>query len=273
MPAASGISSTQENAPVNLEDGIAALAATQASEILYNLSGQQFTGDCGPVTVRPLSRPTDQDTRGLSGMGFSGSGGYMASWGTCTAYGTRSGAISHYGCSKPPEIELGAHPVTLVTQVKIDGILIPSNEYFLQDYRILVRRRASAGATPTARWGWPTCQLIDLPDSEPGTFSVTYRYGVAPPASGIMACKVLALQLALSASGLKNRLPTRITSMNRQGVGTMVVDVMDFLKQGLTGIYEVDLFLRTFNPSGMKRKAVVFSPDLGRPRRMPPGVT
>lgn len=256
-----------------IDPGLAAKMATVASEMLYILSGQQFTGACGPVTVRPISRPTDQDTRGIAGLGFSGSGGYLASWGSCTAYGAQSGAINHFGCSNPPEVELGAYPITEIELVKIDGIVIPPNEYFIQDYRTLVRRRPSAGATPTERWGWPTCQLIDLPSTEVGTFSVTYLYGVAPPAGGALAAAVLAGELALDQTGKATRLPKRVTSLTRQGVAAMIVDPMDFLKAGLTGIYDVDLWLRTINPGGNRRKAIVFSPDMGRPRRMPAGTS
>jgi hypothetical protein len=270
-PECQSIGEDDEGNDIPMDPAVAAMAAGWASEILYNLSGQQFTGACGPVTVRPVSRPVDQDTRGISGLGFSGSGGYLASWGSCTAFGSTSGAVSHYGCSRPPDIELGAYPVTQILLVKIDGVVIPPNEYYLQDYRKLIRSRVSASATPTERWGWPVCQLLDLPDTEVGTFSVEYMYGVPPPTSGVMAATVLGAQLALNASSAPNSLPTRITSISRQGVSMMVVDVMDFLKDGLTGLYEVDLFLRTVNPSGMKRKAIVFSPDMGAPKRMPPG--
>jgi hypothetical protein len=255
----------------DIDEAIAATMATVASEVLYHLSGQQFTGACGPVEVRPVSRPYDIDTRAFGSMI---PGGYMSSWGTCSAYGTPGvGGVSHYGCSLPPEVELGAYPVTAIDQVKIDGILIPPNEYYIQDYKVLVRRRISAASTPTDRWGWPTCQVLDLPDSEQGTFSVTYYYGVPPPDSGVLAATVLAAQLALNASGKPDRLPQRITSITRQGVTAAVVDVMDFLKNGQTGIYEVDLFIRTFNESGARKKSMVWSPDMGRPRRLPPGVT
>jgi hypothetical protein len=250
-----------------LDPTLAATMATVASETLYVLSGQQFTGACGPVTVRPISRPIDADTRfmaNLVGMGW------LSSWGTCTAYGTPlTGGVAHYGCSNPPEIELGAYPITSIDLVKLDGIVIPPNEYYLQDHRSLVRLRPSAAATPTQRFGWPTCQLMDLPDTEIGTFAVTYHYGVPPPQSGILAASVLAGQLGLDQSGSDTRLPRRVTSISRQGMTAMIVDVMDFLKEGLTGIYEVDLFLHWANPSGSKMRSFVWSPDIGRPKRMP----
>ena len=245
----------------------AALIASSVSELLYKFSGEQFTGACGPVTVRPMARPTDQDLRGFLGGGGSG---YLQSWGICMSYGmAASGVASHYGCSNPPQVDLGAYPVTQVTSVKIDGVTIPANEYQLQDYKWLIRVRPTASSTPTERWGLPTCQNLTLPDTEPGTFSVTLMYGQPPPTSGVDAALTLAREVALSQLGLPNGLPTRTTSINRQGVQATVLDFADFVAAGRTGIYVVDLFIKAYNPTGSTRPALVWSPDTGRPRRMP----
>lgn len=243
---------------------ICAEAAMAASEALYELSGRVYTGNCGPVTVRPLSRPTDVDTRvwgvWLDGLGLSGE---LGSWGVCTS----AGVLSHFGCSNPPEIELGAYPVTEITEVKIDGVVIPADEYELRDYRWLVRMRPTESSTPTEQYGWPTCQINDLPDTEKGTFSVTYMYGQPPPSMGMIAAKKLAQYLALPQLGDTKHYPQRVTSIQRQGVSQMVVDVMDIVKTKATGIYEVDLFLASANPNKNARQGAVWSPDLGRPRR------
>lgn len=245
---------------------VLAEAAIVASEILYELSGRIFTGECGPVTVRPISRPTDADTRSwgaaLSPLGW------FSSWGLCTSYGSSiPGVMSHYGCSNPPEIELGAYPVTEIVQVLIDGVVIPADEYELRNHRWLVRMRTSASSAPTERWGWPTCQINDLPDSQEGTFSVTYRYGSPPPASGKLAARKLAEYLALPQISETARLPQRTTQVSRQGVTAQAASVTDLIKDGLLGIYEVDVFLQSVNPSKNKRQATVWSPDIGRPRR------
>lgn len=254
---------------VTVDTATAQLAAEVATEVLYNLSGQQFSGDCGPVVVRPISRPTDADTRGLVSRLPAG---YIAVWGWSSAWGQpASGAASHYGSALPPEVELGAYPVTLIVRVKIDGEVIPPSEYYLQDRRKLIRRRPYAAAEPTARYGWPTTQIMDLPDTEPGTFSVTYKYGTPPPATGVLAAKRLAQQLTLNLVGEDSVIPQRYTSINRAGETIQAVDVMDFFEKRLTGIYEVDLFLRTFNPSGAIRRPLAWSPDVGRPRPTPAG--
>jgi len=247
-------------------DALYADAATQASELLYELSGRIFTGACGPVTIRPVARPSDADTRGIRGLG---AGSWYYSWGSGYGATPDMGTVARYGRTDPPTIVLGGYPVTAILEVKIDGVVIPPDEYELRDYKQLVRMRPTAASAPTERYGWPTSQLQDLPDDQPGTFSVTYTYGVAPLASGVLACRKLAEYLALPQLGDTTKVPQRVTSVQRQGISAMVVDVMDIVKTGRTGIYEVDIWLRSVNPHQNARQAAVYSPDLGRARRVP----
>jgi hypothetical protein len=252
---------------LTIPDGWAAQMAAVASEVLYVRSRRQFTGTCGPVTIRPLARPPDSDSRyGGRGIpaGYLTAGQYGSVWGV-----GGTGAVQYYGTVNPPTIDLGAYPVQEVTEVIINGVVIPPDEYQLQDYRQLVRVRTSASAEPTEMWGWPIFQVLDLPLTEVGTFGVTYTYGVAPPVSGFNAACALGKQLVLNALGEDNCLPQRVTRVSRQGVSVDVTDVQDFLAKGRVGIFEIDLFLDTYNPTGQRMKSLVWSPDLGRPRRMP----
>jgi hypothetical protein len=245
---------------------VAQQMAMVASEILYNASKRVYTGVADPVTVRPIARPTDVDTRfGHRGVPQ----GYLAAGQNSTAYGMPGGGVNYFGSSKPAEVELGGYPIVSIDTVKIDGLIIPPNEYYVQDRRVLVRCLPSAEATPTERWGWPMVQRLDLPDSEPGTFSVTFQYGVAPPASGVLAATTLAVQLVLNYLGQDNSLPQRTVSVSRQGVSVQVASVIDLLKAGMTGIYEVDVFIEAVNPNRSRLPSLVWSPDTGRPRRMP----
>lgn len=241
---------------------VCASKAVMASDILYELSGRIFTGQCGPVTIRPLARPTDADSRAWGG-GWQ----YLSGWGYASSYGATPGIGSHYQSLNPPEIDLGAFPVTEIVQVLIDGVLIPADEYELRDYRKLVRIRPTASSTPTERWGWPTGQILDLPDTQPGTFSVTYKYGQPPPEGGKQAALEFAGVLACGAMGDTTAFPTRITQMSRQGVTARTIDAQDFLAAGMTGIYGVDAWLQSVNPKKLQRQARVYSPDTGRPRR------
>lgn len=244
-------------------DQLCAESAVGASEILYELSGRIFSGQCGPETIRPLARPTDIDTRfsWFGGMGFD------TSWGYANQYDSVPGVCSHYGSINSPEIDLGAYPVTEITLVKIDGEVISADEYELRDYKTLVRMRPTTSSVPTDRWGWPTGQIQDLPDTQPGTFSVTYLYGQPPPASGLLAARKLAEYLVLPQFGDNTKYPRRTTAVTRQGVSSRTTDVVDMLTKGSLGIYEVDVFLNAVNPNRNQRQARVWSPDTGRPRR------
>lgn len=246
-------------------DVLCAEAAVAASDTLYELSGRQFTGECGPVTIRPVARPTDIDTRSwgarLSPLGW------FSAWGLSSGYGaSMPGVSAMYGSSEPPTI-LMPYPVRQVTLVKIDGVVIPADEYELRGHQELVRIRPTANASPTQRYGWPTSQIMDLPDTEAGTFSVTFTFGNEPPALGLMAARKLAELLVLPALGDTTRYPGRLQQVTRQGVSARTTDVIDLLQKGSTGVYEIDLFLNAVNPKRNQRQAVAWSPDVGRARR------
>jgi hypothetical protein len=42
---------------------------------------------------------------------------------------------------------------------------------------------------------------------------------------------------------------------------------MEYLANGYTGLYEVDMFLAAYNPSKSRRRARVWSPDMDYTRR------
>ena len=245
-------------------EAICAEAAVAASDVLYELSGRIFPGACGPVTVRPVNRPTDSDSRAY-GATLS-SIGWVASQGFATAYGSYNPAIfTHFGSAEPPSIEL-PYAVTEIKEVKIDGVVIPAEEYELQDFKTLVRVMPPVGTQPTQRYGWPSSQLMNRKDTEPGTFSITYMYGNPPPALGMLAAKKLSEVFALPQLGGEGY-PRRITSMQRQGVSAQITDVMDLLQKGMLGIYEVDAFIAAYNPKKLARQSAVWSPDISRTRR------
>jgi hypothetical protein len=118
------------------------------------------------------------------------------------------------------------------------------------------------------RKGWPCCQDLALPATEPGTFEVAFFYGQEPPKAGKHAAAVLACELALACDGSDEcRLPKRLQSITRQGVTAVVLDAFDFLNRRRTGLIEVDSFLAAYNPHGLTRRASVINPDLMRPVR------
>lgn len=92
---------------------------------------------------------------------------------------------------------------------------------------------------------------------------ITYTFGVPAPTAGKRAARTLARELTKGWAGDEEcQLPDRVTNVSRQGISFTVMDPQDFLDDGRTGIYDVDLFLRAANPDKARKPARVFSPDL-----------
>lgn len=246
----------------DLDGAILPLALQAATDWLFSLTGRQFVGN-ETATVRPTAQPVgwslakwQQYYSSLSGSNYSGS------WGSCSGENDL-----HRLCSTPPQVDLGLYPLNSITSALIDGVTIPSNEYRIDNERWLVRTLPTAHSVPTERYGWPTCQDMRLPSSEIGTFEVTATYGMLPPVQGKVACAALAFELGKDMSGLASELPSRVTSITRQGVSTNFLSIADAVKDGLTGILAADMFVAAVNPTKRTRQPMVYSPDLGTVRR------
>jgi hypothetical protein len=166
------------------------------------------------------------------------------------------GCPGQCGCSKLCEIPLPT-PVASVDEVKIDGVVLAETEYRVDNFDTLVRTPAVSGDC------WPTCQNLELPDTEEGTFSVTVTYGRDVPSALTMATAELACQLLKACVGAPCQLPQRVSTISRQGVTMGFIDPQEFLSQGRTGIYIVDLVIQSLNPHHLTRRSAVWSPDAG----------
>jgi hypothetical protein len=88
---------------------------------------------------------------------------------------------------------------------------------------------------------------------------------------GRMAARTLAIEFVKLFEGSDDcALPQRVTSIARQGVSYTLLDSQDFIEEMRTGIYMVDLFLKSTNPDKARAKARVFSVDVPRGRRYTP---
>lgn len=132
-----------------------------------------------------------------------------------------------------------AHSVRQV--VLPDGSVAPPGGWALGQNDTL--QRANGDVSP-----WPA-----------GT-RVTYLRGAPVPAGGGQAAAALAAELHAVASGGKCRLPGRVTSIAREGVDVMLVDPSTYAEAGLTGLTEVDRWLRAVNPTGATAAAAVYDP-------------
>jgi hypothetical protein len=165
------------------------------------------------------------------------------------------------GCLGSRQIQLGAYPVVEISEVKIDGVTLDADRYRVDANRYLVRQPDPDGSNP----GWPTWQQLDRADDEDGTWSVTFVWGRPPPPLGVTAAAALACEMAKAcqpeqAEGC--RLPKKVQSLTRQGVSIVMTDLATLLSEDRTGIPEVDLFIKTVNPDGLRRPAMAWSPDV-----------
>jgi hypothetical protein len=141
-------------------------------------------------------------------------------------------------------IKLRGRPIINITEV-----LLNDNPIALEDVEIIDR----AQIAPKSYSCWGSCADVTL----------TYQYGAVPPIAGVHAATALANQFIwANTDDDRCSLPQRVTSVSRQGVSWTLLDTQDFLEQGRTGVYSVDLFLRTVNPDKARMRPRVFSPDL-----------
>lgn len=233
-------------------------ATIWATSILHALSGRQF-GAC-PVTIRPCG-PRDNPSGGwmaypvttdgaYTGMGWPASllSPYVLDgvWHNCACAGACC-------CRATAEAWLPG-PVDSVTEVRVDGVILDPSTYRVDNDTWLVR---------TDGGRWPECQDLDTSDpAAAGTFFVTYLRGKALPLAGTLAAGQLACEYAKACSGADCRLPAQLTSLARQGVEITLPDTTALLNAGLTGVADVDLWLRSVNPDCKTHRSRVYSPDI-----------
>lgn len=245
--------------------------AVEASMLMFELSARQFYGICGPVTVRPCQGNCGPSLGWASG-GWQWSWGYWSgNWGYGWYWGNENG-VRQCSCGWDSVIELAGYPVTEVTEVKIGGqVLAPTFTGGAPRYRLDQDRyltRMTDPDDPNTPLHWPLCQRLDLDDDQPGTFAVSYRYGVPPPPLGISAAKQIACQLMLAGTNQNCALPAKVSRIVRQGATLeMVTPIAEMLRKGATGLIAVDAFIAAYNPIGLRRRPAVFTPDLVFPVR------
>ncbi len=104
-----------------------------------------------------------------------------------------------------------------------------------------------------------------------GVVTMTIEYGEDPPASGRNAAAALAShmlradpryrELVEGTEAQEDVLPaSHITSITRAGVTYSYADRAALARNEQTGVYEVDLFLRAANPTGMRHQPKVVAP-------------
>lgn len=248
------------NLDLSSDTSILESAAASASEILYQLSGRIYNGRC-TQTVRPCSDGCGcwpyQFMPGLSigapqvPLGWTGGWGF---WGSGWGWGG-----DHCGCSPLSRALLPGYPVTSITEVKIDGVVLAADEYRLDEWRWLTRMADSDG---NAQF-WPGCQRLDLPDTEEGTWSCTYVHGVTPPETGKRAAAQLGGYLYQSCMTGDCTLPVGATQVTRQGITVAKAPFISWTQingRWATGLPLVDAFLSSVNKKGVSRRPIAWAP-------------
>lgn len=251
--------------------------AVEASMLLFEMSGRKFTGGC-EQTVRPC-RPTCSCWNYLAGPGnYVGTAGwYFAPWGGAWYWQDGCGGIC--GCGVDSKILLSGYPVTKIESVMIGDVELPEfdpdtnqRNWRLDGWKYLTRIDTIDDQGVVQPQRWPACQNLSLDDGQPGTWSVTYKFGVMPPLAGMEAAKQLACELYKACAGAECALPQGVTRLQRQGVtierGLLLTWSNGITTRGIrtgswtTGLELVDAFLSAYNPYGSRRRPGLWSPDL-----------
>lgn len=208
-----------------------------ATETIYLLSGAQYGGECEEVYRPPVNCVGSWPGTGYPSYPTLVAGAWynVAGCGVCP-----SGLLLPF--DYPRE----------VTQVKVDGVVVPSTAWRLDG------RFFYLGAPHH----WPHNQDLGLADTEPGTFSITVLYGLDPTAALRQAAIDLAAEIGKGCSGAPCALPARVTSIVKQGVSISLGVAEELLAAGKTGLASVDGVLAAFNPTSIRHRARFISPDV-----------
>ena len=209
-------------------------AITAASQVLWSLSGRKFSGSHNVTEFYDVRH----------GLGWVDRYNFLRAQALFQV--SDRDIVICSNCGYPHRMRLRHQPVQRILAVEINGESVPSSDYVLLNHSTL---------------GLPFNRLACIAMCA----RVTYIWGVNPPAGGRAATVKLAEQLLFSWTGSDEcRLPQRVTNITRQGVSWTILDPQDFLNDGRTGIFEIDLFLKSVNPDHARRPARVFSPDIAR---------
>lgn len=233
----------------DFDPNVQARATALAVTSLRALTGYRV-GGC-PVDVRPcLSRCGTTNP-------YAYGGGQFHPYQRGGLWFNGCGCVTDCSCGSLCEVVLPGM-VSDVLAVTLDGNDLPRDEVWrVDDGRRLVR---------TDGLCWPACQDMSAPADGLGSFVVTFQPGAVPDALGRLAAGLLAHQFALACTGAQCLLPSSVETLTR---GTTTYKLAaDQFAGGLTGIREVDVYVRRWNPHGLAAPSTIWSPDVPRPRRV-----
>lgn len=206
-----------------------------ASRRVFMATGYQFFGCC-EATIRPCRQQTCGVVSATLPDGFpwtswlqpeqlpAWASGLVPVWAcSCSA--------DDCSCTSWDRIPLPLLPAREVVSVQIDGDTLDPSSYTLVDSAWLLRVDGER---------WPTCQAVELPDGDVGTWSVTYRHGLDLPPEGVPLVAQYACELARACKGGDCSLGPGIRVVHRDGVEFAVAEPADYRERNLTGFGPLD---------------------------------
>lgn len=239
-----------------LSPDMQARATAFATDVLWAATGRQFSACL--MTVRPCMQ-------GWGNWGFWYWDGYYGDfsggswvpfiWDGQWYNGCGCGGDGPFCCEPRWWTQAALRgPVASIASVIIDGVVLDPTAYRVDDQQWLVRTDGNR---------WPIHQDLNLDAGAVNTWTVSYLRGTEVPDALLAAAGSLAIQYAKAcASDATCRLNGRVTSIIRQGTQMTLVDPTVMLKLGLTGLEEVDLLIRSYNPGGLTHRRRLYSPDV-----------
>lgn len=220
--------------------------ADAAVHILWALTARRF--GCRDVTARPKPyQPDWLDSFGNASLPGVVPTLYDGRWyNLCRSVDPVDG--------EGPGVVTLPGPVAEVKQVIVDGVELPPERW----------RREGNALYRLDGADWPQ-QDMTKSIREPGTWAVLYSVGEPPPAGADLAVATLTTELwnALT-PGSKCRLPRGWSTVTKGGVTITRPDPAQVVSARLTGLPEVDQWVKQTNPNGLMRATKVLSPDLER---------
>lgn len=135
----------------------------------------------------------------------------------------------------------GRYPVLEVTEVRIDGSVVPASSYRLDEFARLVRIDGDV---------WPRRQDLSAdPLSDSDTFLIKFNVGRPVPIELQSAAALLACEFKRACNGQGCRLPDNIASIAREGV-TYEIEQAHYLRPDFPFLIpEVDVVLKQYDCS------------------------
>lgn len=225
-------------------------ATAYATYVMWALTGRRY-GLC-VMSVRPCDVITDPSYQTYGVLWDSGGGGGWQFMPYLDTGGRWNNLICPGGQCRPASEVWLPGPVAGIAEVRVNNALVDPAAYRVDDQSYLVRQDGGA---------WPVSQDYGVDStSSTSTFVVTYARGVPVPAAGAAATGVLAVEFLKACVGSACRLPARVSSLTRQGVSMQAAQTT--IKDGMTGINEVDNWIYSVNPYKRAQATRVYSPDL-----------